>query len=81
MRLWMLYFLILNKCTAHVMDQTDESEAKMFPVYLQVIQIAEGMSACSAGFPLLLYQCVPLAPRVGRTFRNKKDGVTSVHIC
>lgn len=72
MLLWMMYFLILNKCTTHVMVQNDKSETKMFPVYLQAIQIAQGTPACSAGFPLLLCQCFPLAPRVSIIFRGKR---------
>lgn len=54
------------------MDQTDESEAKTFPVYLQVIQTAQGMPAYSAGFPLLLCQCFVPSPRVGSTFRSER---------
>jgi len=37
MLLWMLYFLILRKSPARVMEQTDESESKMSPVYLGII--------------------------------------------
>lgn len=65
---------MLNKCTTPAVDQTDKYETKMFPVYLQVIQTAQGMPACSAGFPLLLCQCFLLAPRVGIIFRGKRMG-------